>query len=60
MLIAVIKDNKTANLNLHSRCGFAQMCLIHELGKKNGEYLSITFMTKKINKYYLDKQKNPN
>ena len=59
MLIAVITDNNTASLTLHSRCGFAPMCTIHELGKKNGEYLSITFMTKKINKYYLDKQKNP-
>lgn len=58
MLIAVITDNNTASLTLHSRCGFAPMCTIHELGKKNGEYLSITFMTKKINKYYLDRQKS--
>lgn len=51
MLIAVITDNNTASLTLHSRCGFVPMCTFNELGRKNGEYLSITFMTKKINKY---------
>lgn len=47
-LIAVVTDNNTASISLHSRCGFVPMCTFRELGKKNGEYIDITFMTKKI------------
>lgn len=50
MLIAVITDNNTASISLHSRCGFVPMCTFRELAKKNNEYVDITFMTKIINK----------
>ncbi|MDO5387971.1 MAG: GNAT family N-acetyltransferase [Clostridia bacterium] len=50
MLIAVITDNNSASLSLHSRCGFAPMCTFRELARKNNEYVDITFMTKIINK----------
>ena len=50
MLIAVITDNNTASISLHSRCGFAPMCTFRELARKNNEYVDITFMTKIINK----------
>ncbi len=49
-LIAVITDNNTASISLHSRCGFVPMCTMRELAKKNNEYVDITFMTKRINK----------
>lgn len=49
-LIAVITDNNTASLSLHSRCGFIPMCTFRELGKKNNEYVDITFMTKILHK----------
>ncbi len=49
ILIAVITDNNTASLSLHSRCGFVPMCTFRELAYKNGEYVSVTFMTKKLN-----------
>ncbi len=49
ILIAVITDNNTASLSLHSRCGFIPMCTFRELAYKNGEYVSVTFMTKKLN-----------
>lgn len=49
-LIAVITDNNTASIALHSRCGFVPMCTMRELAKKNNEYVDITFMTKRINK----------
>ncbi len=48
-LIAVIVDNNTASISLHSRCGFIPMCTFRELAFKNGEYISVTFMTKKLN-----------
>ncbi len=48
MLIAVITDNNTASISLHSRCGFVPMCTFRELAYKNGEYVSVTFMTKKL------------
>lgn len=50
MLIAVITDNNTASISLHSRCGFVPMCTFRELAKKNDEYIDITFMTKFINR----------
>lgn len=50
MLIAVITDNNTASISLHSRCGFVPMCTFRELAKKNNEYVDITFMTKIINR----------
>ncbi len=49
-LIAVVTDSNVASLSLHSRCGFVPMCTFKELGKKNGEYVDITFMTKILNK----------
>lgn len=48
MLIAVIVDNNTASISLHSRCGFVPMCTIRELAYKNGEYVSVIFMAKKL------------
>ncbi len=48
MLIAVITDNNTASLSLHSRCGFVPVCTIRELARKNNEYVDITIMTKKL------------
>lgn len=50
MLIAVITDNNTASISLHSRCGFIPMCTFRELARKNNEYVDITFMTKIINR----------
>lgn len=50
MLIAVITDNNTASISLHSRCGFVPMCTFRELARKNNEYVDITFMTKIINR----------
>lgn len=50
MLIAVITDNNTASISLHSRCGFIPMCTFKELARKNNEFIDITFMTKIINK----------
>lgn len=50
ILIAVITDNNTASISLHSRCGFVPMCTFRELARKNNEYVDITFMTKRINK----------
>lgn len=51
MLIAVITDNNTASISLHSRCGFIPMCTFKEIAKKNNEYVDITFMTKIINNF---------
>ncbi|MGN1317873.1 MAG: GNAT family N-acetyltransferase [Lachnospirales bacterium] len=48
ILIAVIVDNNTASISLHSRCGFVPMCTIRELAYKNGEYVSVIFMVKKL------------
>lgn len=48
-LIAVIVDNNTASISLHSRCGFIPMCTFRELAFKNKEYIAVTFMTKKLN-----------
>lgn len=48
-LVAVIVDNNTASLSLHSRCGFVPMCTFKEIAFKNGEYMDVTFMTKKLN-----------
>ncbi len=48
MLIAVIVDNNTASISLHSRCGFIPMCTFRELAYKNGEYISVIFMAKKL------------
>lgn len=50
VLIAVITDNNTASISLHSRCGFVPMCTFRELARKNNEYIDITFMSKIINK----------
>ena len=50
MLIAVITDNNTASISLHSRCGFVAMCTFRELARKNNGYVDITFMTKIINR----------
>lgn len=50
MLLAVIVDNNTASLSLHSRCGFVPVCTFRELAYKNGEYISVIFMSKKIGK----------
>lgn len=47
-LIAVIVDNNTASISLHSRCGFIPMCTFRELAYKNGEYIAVTFMVKKL------------
>lgn len=49
MLIAVIVDNNTASISLHSRCGFIPMCTFRELAYKNGEYISVIFMAKRLN-----------
>ncbi len=49
-LIAVIVDNNTASISLHSRCGFIPMCTFRELAYKNGEYISVTFMIKRLSK----------
>ncbi len=48
MLIAVITDNNTASLSLHSRCGFIPVCTLREIAFKNKEYISITLMNKKL------------
>ena len=47
-LIAVIVDNNTASISLHSRCGFVPMCTLRELAHKNGEYIAVTLMTKRL------------
>ena len=46
-LVAVITDNNTASLSLHSRCGFIPVCTFRELAYKNGTYISVTFMSKR-------------
>ncbi|MBQ7265013.1 MAG: N-acetyltransferase [Firmicutes bacterium] len=48
LLIAVITDNNTASISLHSRCGFIPVCTLREIGCKNGEYISVTLMSKKL------------
>jgi phosphinothricin acetyltransferase len=45
-LIAVVTDNNTASLSLHSRCGFAPISTFKEIAYKNGEYIDVTFMSK--------------
>lgn len=45
-LIAVVTDNNTASLSLHSRCGFKPISTLREIAFKGGEYIDVTFMTK--------------
>ncbi len=59
MLIAVIVDNNTASMSLHSRCGFVPMCTFRELAYKNGEYVSVIFMSKKLKHNKLKEKKTP-
>lgn len=49
-LVAVVVDNNTASISLHSRCGFVPMCTFRELAYKNGEYVSVIFMSKRLNR----------
>jgi phosphinothricin acetyltransferase len=45
-LIAVITNNNTASLSLHSRCGFVPISTFREIAYKHGEYIDVTFMSK--------------
>lgn len=49
-LIAVVTDNNTASLSLHSHCGFTPISTLKEIAYKKGEYIDVTFMTKILDK----------